>query len=41
MSKQLSKTQTCGVLFVFVTKCVAKATNSYRAARPLTLKAGH
>ena len=39
MSKQSPKTQTGGVLFV--TKCGAKTTNSHRAARPLTLKAGH
>ena len=35
------KMQTGGVLFMFVTKYVAKATKLCRAARPLTLKAGH
>ena len=41
MSKQSPKTPTCVVLFLYVTKCIAKATNSCRTVRPLTLKAGH
>ena len=33
MSKQPPKKQTCDVLFIFVTKCLAHATNSCTAAR--------
>jgi len=39
MSKRSPKTQTGVVLFIFVKKCLAKATNSCTAIRPLTLEA--